>query len=89
MPASGLPLAGFFLRLRSCEDRNMQQDQSRRRIAFAAAATAVLLLLAVMLWVMQSLLEQQRMERCLDSRQPDCFRIDVPPRDAGPANLKR
>ena len=63
-------------------------DTSRRRKVTLIAAAATLVLLAAMVWLVQLLVEQQRMERCLASRRPDCFRIEAPVREA-PVELKR
>jgi hypothetical protein len=62
------------------------EKHSRKVTLIATAAVAVLL--ALMVYIVQLLVEQQRIERCLASRRPDCFRIETPTRDA-PAELKR
>ncbi len=62
------------------------EKHSRKVTLIATAAVAVLL--ALMVYIVQLLVEQQRIERCLASRRPDCFRIETPMRDA-PAELKR
>ena len=64
-----------------------ETDQHRRKITWIGAL-AVMLLLGVLIWLVQWIVEQQRMERCLASRRPDCFRIETPVRD-GPVELKR
>lgn len=65
-----------------------QNDEAHRRRVFLIAVTASLVLLGVLVWLVQILVEQQRIERCMVSRRPDCFRIDTPVREA-PVELKR
>ena len=62
-------------------------DRQRRR-ATLAAAVVVLVLLALLIWLVRDFVEQQRIERCLANRRPDCFRIDVPV-SGQPVDLKR
>ena len=52
------------------------------------AAAATLVLLAAMVWLVQLLVEQQRIERCIASRRADCFRIEAPLRES-PVEVKR
>ena len=62
------------------------EKHSRKVTLIATAVVAVLL--AMMVYVVHLLVEQQRIERCLANRRPDCFRIETPVRDS-PAELKR
>jgi hypothetical protein len=66
----------------------MSGNEKHSRKVTLIAAAAVAILLALMVYIVQLLVEQQRIERCLASRRPDCFRIETPTRDA-PAELKR
>jgi hypothetical protein len=65
-----------------------KNDEAHRRRVFLIAVAASLVLLGVLVWLVQMLVEQQRIERCTASRRPDCFRIDTPVREA-PVELKR
>lgn len=59
-----------------------------RKVTMLAIA-ASLVLLAVMVWLVQLFVEQQRMERCIASRRLDCFRIDTAPARTAPVEIKR
>lgn len=67
-------------------DRPESPQTSARGVV--AGVIAALLLLGLLVWTVQLLVEQQRLERCLASKRPDCFRIDSPARE-GPADLRR
>ena len=62
--------------------------EAHRRKVFFIGSVATLLLLVAFVWLVQWIVEQQRLERCLASRRPDCFRIEAPVRE-GPADLRR
>jgi hypothetical protein len=57
-------------------------DGHHRRVMLIAII-CVVLLLGVMLWVVQMIIAQQKLERCLAAGRRDCLRIEVPSRYGG------
>ncbi len=69
------------------QETHSSADRQRRKATLAASAVA-LVLLALLIWLVRDLVEQQRIERCLANRRPDCFRIDTPMPER-PVEIKR
>ncbi|MGE3245339.1 MAG: hypothetical protein AB7F96_05850 [Beijerinckiaceae bacterium] len=58
-----------------------EQSGPAHRRAMAFAALAVIALLAAMIWVVQLIVAQQKLERCLQTGRRDCLQIEAPARN--------
>lgn len=59
-------------------DDEVEEHSSRRR-ANLAAGLFLLCLIALAIWTVKLFIEQEKLQRCLDSRRTNCFDVDQRP----------
>ena len=58
-----------------------QDDEKHRMRVNGIAAIFILFLILLALWVVNLFHEQEKLQRCLDSRRTNCFDVPEPPRE--------
>lgn len=62
-------------------DAGQQRPDHHHRNVMIIATVAVVVLLIAMVWVVQMIIAQQKLERCLATGRRDCLQIAAPPRN--------
>lgn len=56
-------------------------DERRRRRINVAGGLFLVCLIAVAIWTVKLFVDQEKLQRCLDSRRTNCFPVEQAPRE--------